>query len=122
MQANVQMASAWHSNTLPAVKAAINKVDVDHCKEMYSNIVLVGGSSVMVGLRDRLEMAVSELAPITAQGGMRVRVAVPTAGAEVRGNEHDCSALSLSLFPDSVLSPDAFILTSVYSYSCLFIS
>jgi len=67
-----------------SVKGAIQKVDVDHQKDMYANVVLVGGTSVMQGMRDRLEIALSELAPITTHGGMRVRVAVPTAGVERR--------------------------------------
>ena len=69
-----------------AVKSAIHKVDVDHSKDLYGNIVLVGGCSSITGLRDRLEMAVTERAPIsTHQGTMRVRVVMPTAGPEVRG-------------------------------------
>lgn len=44
---------------------AINKVHPAHIKDMYSNIVLSGGSSMFKGFPERIENEISKLAPPT---------------------------------------------------------
>ncbi|KXZ54015.1 ARP5 protein [Gonium pectorale] len=50
-----------------AVLSCINKCDVDLRKDMYSGAILSGGTSLMAGLKERLEKDVGELSPPAAK-------------------------------------------------------
>ncbi|GLI62870.1 ortholog of actin-related protein 4 [Volvox africanus] len=50
-----------------AVVDAVNKCDVDLRKDMYSGAVLTGGTSLIPGLKERLEKELSELSPPAAK-------------------------------------------------------
>ncbi|TNJ29833.1 actin [Giardia muris] len=51
----------------------ISKCDIDVRSELYSNIVLSGGSSMFVGLQERLEKELLDLIP----AGKRIRISGP---------------------------------------------
>ncbi|KAJ6407301.1 hypothetical protein OIU84_010744 [Salix udensis] len=55
------------------VARAIRRCDVDIRREMFGNVVLSGGTTVIPGLAERLAKEVSSLAPPT----VRVRVVAP---------------------------------------------
>nr|ADI46900.1 ARP4m [Volvox carteri f. nagariensis] len=46
---------------------AVNKCDVDLRKDMYSGAILAGGTSLIPGLKERLEKELSELSPPAAK-------------------------------------------------------
>ena len=52
---------------------SINHCDVDTRKELYAGVVLTGGSSLMPGLRDRLEKELSVVGPQAA----KIKVSMP---------------------------------------------
>jgi len=52
---------------------SINECDIDIRKDLYSNIILSGGTTLYDGLPDRLEKEVDQLAP---QAGM-VKIVAP---------------------------------------------
>jgi len=52
---------------------SIMKCDVDIRKDLYSNIVLSGGTTMFAGIADRLQKEVSALAPDT----MKIKVIAP---------------------------------------------
>lgn len=52
---------------------SIQKCDVDIRKDLYSNIVLSGGTTMYEGLSDRLNMEISALAP----SAMKIKVVAP---------------------------------------------
>jgi hypothetical protein len=52
---------------------AIMRVDVDIRKDLYSNIVIAGGSSMFPGLADRMQKEITALAPST----MKIKVIAP---------------------------------------------
>lgn len=54
---------------LPAlVRRAVDSVDVDIRRDLYSNIVLVGGSSLFAGLPGRLGKELNETLPTALKG------------------------------------------------------
>lgn len=66
---------------LPAlVSECIGRCDVDVRREMYSGVVLTGGTSLFASLRDRLEKEMAETAPAM----MKVKVTAPTNAVERR--------------------------------------
>ncbi len=48
---------------------AINRCDVDARKDLYQGVVLTGGTSLVPGLRDRLERTLTEAGPTVGIGG-----------------------------------------------------
>jgi len=52
---------------------SIMKCDVDIRKDMYSNIVLSGGSTMFPGIADRMQKEIVNLAP----GTMKVKIIAP---------------------------------------------
>ncbi|KAK9800233.1 hypothetical protein WJX73_002417 [Symbiochloris irregularis] len=74
-------ADATKMRSLPeAVLDSINQCDVDVRRDLFSGIVLTGGSSLLVQLRERLERELSDRAPPTA----KVKVTAPTNSLERR--------------------------------------
>ncbi|TVU16797.1 hypothetical protein EJB05_36952, partial [Eragrostis curvula] len=53
---------------------SIMKCDVDIRKDLYSNIVLSGGTTMFPGLADRMTMEIKRLAP----GSMKIKVVAPS--------------------------------------------
>lgn len=50
--------------SLPAaIVDAVNKCDADARRELYSGVVLMGGTSLLSGLRERTERTLAEVAP-----------------------------------------------------------
>ncbi|PNH05679.1 Actin-related protein 4 [Tetrabaena socialis] len=62
------------------VLETINKCDVDVRKDMFSSAMLTGGTSLVPGLRERLEKELSELVPPAA----KVKIVAPVNQIERR--------------------------------------
>lgn len=59
--------------SLPAsIVDSINKCDVDARRELYTGVVLTGGTSLMAGLRERLERTLAEVAPQASKVKVRM--------------------------------------------------
>jgi len=56
------------------INESINKSDVDIRKDLYSNIVLTGGSTLFPGIEDRLKKEITQLAP-----NMNIKIIAPPA-------------------------------------------
>ncbi|KAF3447880.1 hypothetical protein FNV43_RR08586 [Rhamnella rubrinervis] len=52
---------------------SIIKCDADHCKQLYGNIILSGGSTMFPGIADRMTKEITALAP----RGMNINVVAP---------------------------------------------
>lgn len=71
-------------SALPALVAeSIARCDVDARRELYSGVVLTGGTSLLPSLRERLERDLADGAA-GAVPGARVKVVAPTGGVERR--------------------------------------
>ena len=79
--ARAQGGAAAQLQALPAVVAeCIGQCDVDVRRDLYSGVVLTGGTSLFASLRDRLEREMTETAPAM----MKVKVAAATNSVERR--------------------------------------
>jgi actin-like protein 6A len=69
-------------SALPALVAeSVARCDVDARRELYSGVVLTGGTSLLPSLRERLERELADNVPVP---GTRVKVVAPTGGVERR--------------------------------------
>jgi actin-like protein 6A len=69
-------------SALPLLVAeSVARCDVDARRELFSGVVLTGGTSLLPSLRERLERELADNVPVP---GTRVKVVAPTSGVERR--------------------------------------
>jgi hypothetical protein len=80
---------------------SIMKCDVDIRKDLYSNIVLSGGTTMFPGIADRMSKEITALAP----SAMKIKVVAPPVSGSVVCNGEGTGSLCIQLQGNASASP-----------------